>query len=95
MTVGHEFRQAPANSDRVLPSWRVVLSAWLVVGLLLLIAIGIHAAVTQSSVSHDSGVSAPLAIPRHDPACGAEARAPVSDCSEMQDWGLTLRYSEY
>jgi hypothetical protein len=94
MSVGHEFGQAPASNDRVLPSWRVVLSAWLVVGVIVLLALGVHAAASRVTVSNDPGASAPLVIPRHAPGCGTDVPVVVNDCAGT-DPALVLPYSQF
>lgn len=92
MTVGHEYGRASASNDAVLPSWRVVVSAWAIVGLIILFAAGLDAAASRFTASYD-GDTANLVIPRHDPNCGAEVAAP-SECSGV-DPALMMRYSQF
>lgn len=94
MTVGHEFGHASVSNDRILPSWRVVISAWAIVGFLVLFAAGVHAALARFNVSSGGGAPAYLVIPRHDPSCGAGVPAAANDCSGV-DPALVMRYSQF
>lgn len=94
MTVGHEFDRASPSNERALPSWRVVLSAWLVVGFLVLLAAGIQAAAAHFAISSNTAGSAQLVIPRHDPRCEMGAPAAATECSGI-DPALVMRYSQF
>lgn len=94
MAVGHEIGYEWARGDRVLPSWRVVLSAWLIVGFVVLFAIGVNAALSRFTVSYHADSPAQLVIPRHDPNCGANVPAAVNGCSGV-DPALLMQYSQF
>jgi hypothetical protein len=93
MTAGHEYGYTAASNNRLLPSWRVVFSAWLVVGFLILISVGIDAAASQFRVPNHPGASAPLVIPRHDPGCGTNVPAVDNDCTPINP-ALVTQYSQ-
>lgn len=94
MAVGHEFDRASLSNERALPSWRVVLSAWLVVGFLVVLAAGIQAAAAHFTISPNAVGSAQLVIPRHDPRCEMGTPAAVTECSGI-DPALVMRYSQF
>jgi hypothetical protein len=93
MTVGHEYGHASASNDAVLPSWRVVVSAWAIVGLIILFAVGLDAAASRFTVAYDAD-AAQLMIPQHDPSCGADVPAAASECSGV-DPALVMQYSQF
>ena len=94
MAVGHEFDRASLSNERVLPSWRVVLSAWLVVGFLVLLAVGMQAAAAHFTISSNTAGSAQLVIPRHDPRCDVGVPTAATECSGI-DPALMMRYSQF
>ena len=93
MTVGHAYGRAPASSDPILPSWRVVVCAWAIVGLIILFAAGLNAAASRFTVSYDAD-AANLLIPRHDPSCGAGVPTAASECAGV-DPALIMQYSQF
>lgn len=94
MAVGREYDDALVNNDRVVPSWRGIVSGWVIVGLVVLLAGGIYVALSRLQGSYDEGVGAPLTIPRHDPGCGQGTPAAANECSGV-DPALVMRYSQF
>jgi hypothetical protein len=64
-------------SDRLSASWRVVVSAWLVVILLVLLSAGTEALASHHSNAPPHAKIAGAIIPRHDPA-SAEVGIPCA-----------------
>jgi hypothetical protein len=65
-----ERRRGRESDDRQVGSWRIVLSAWALVLLLMFLLAGTEAMASRHGGSHARAHLAGAVIPRHDTACG-------------------------
>ena len=72
-------------------SWRVVLSAWALVLVILILSAGFHAVASLRGGAPPEGRLVGAVVPRHDPACGGPgmiSAQPAGAC------GAPLSFSE-
>lgn len=78
MVDGIERETEPECNDRRSGRWRVVVSAWALVILLMVLSAGAHALASRHNVATQQPNLVGVVIPRHDPAC---ARIPTDVCT--------------
>ena len=73
-------------SERVLPGWRSVVSAWVFVLLLVILFAGTQALASRHHTLRSPATLAGATIPRHDPASvgvGVPCAAPLEQCGRV------------
>ena len=85
MVEGVEYGREPASADRLFGSWRVVVSAWALVVLLVILLVGVEALASRHAVSPRHPNLAGVVIPRHDPACAARPSAECGLGSSLEE----------
>lgn len=76
-----ELERGPSLAERVLGGWRVVASAWLMAGVIVVLFAGVQALASHHGPSLHQQSLAGAVIPRHDPACDSAAAAGVETCA--------------
>ena len=64
--------------ERLFPSWRVMVSAWVLVVVFVILFTGVEALASRYTASPRHANLAGAVIPRHDPAC---AGTPSGECA--------------
>jgi hypothetical protein len=85
MLEGLESRPGPEYDDRHTEGWRVVVSAWIFVVLLVFLFAGTQALAWHRAVAPRNAKLAGAVIPRHDPASagvGVPCAAPLDECGK-------------
>jgi hypothetical protein len=85
MLEGIEPKLEPV-SDRNLPGWRGVVSAWALLLLLVMLFAGTQALASRHNSSPSRATLAGATIPRHDPASvgvGVPCAAPLDQCGRV------------